>query len=445
MKAKVLLLSFSLAFVTAVHSFGQSGCLTTSGAPRTDRLACQFPASGSVLATATFGPVGSAVSEATTAALPINAAMAAQLTQLPVPSATVGVISIKQKGSDVPVPFNNLGPILTDRPDTVGRGHMFAGFNYQHFEFNALDGIHLGSLPITFTYPDQPGTPNPKNHYGSMDNSVDFKLDQYVFIATAGVTRTTDLSVVVPINSVTMKVLSSNFTAYDYDITTQTYSVHTPVAPNRITTTGSAWGVGDVSIGVKQMLLGQQHTRGAAAVGATFRFPSGDAYNYLGSGAYGGSAYGLVEYRARFAPHFKVAYQWNGESKVLGLATGGSAPLPGGLQYAVGSDFSAHRTLTLNADFLGSQFVNTPYFTQTTTTFNPAPLPGSGVPPTFNLVTTPNNTYTTVNFSGGVKWSPIGHLLLYGNALVQLNNVGLHSNPSPLFGIAYNFNMVRGD
>jgi hypothetical protein len=38
-----------------------------------------------------------------------------------------------------------------------------------------------------------------------------------------------------------------------------------------------------------------------------------------------------------------------------------------------------------------------------------------------------------------LKWSPRPHFLLYGNVLVQLNNVGLRSDPVPLFGIAYNF------
>jgi len=439
-KAKVFLLSIWFAFVPASLSFGQ-----TSPCVGSNKLVCEFPVSGSILSEATFGPGTEAVTQALDAAVPINAAIAAQLTQLPVPSATVGVISIKKKGSDVPVPFNNLGPILTDRPDTVGRGHVFGGFNYQHFSFNDLDGFYLGSLPIAFTYPDPVGTTDPKVHYGSMENNVNFKLDQYVFIATGGVTPTTDVSIVVPINSVSMNVTSFGFAAYDYDIASSSYSLHTTGTATSVTSKGSASGLGDISIGVKQMLLGQQHTRAAAAVGATLRFPTGDAFNYLGSGAYGGSIFGLVEYRARLAPHFKLAYQWNTQSKVLGLANGSSATLPGGLQYAFGSDFSALRTVTLNVDFLGSQFVNTPYLTKNTYAFNPTPSAASGVPPTYNLISTPKNTYTTVNFSGGVKWAPVGHLLLYGNALVQLNNVGLRAVVSPLFGVAYNFNLARGD
>ena len=450
-KAKVLLLSTWFGLLPVSASFGQSNYCAPLGGTTPNKLVCAFPASGSTLAQATFGLGTQAVTEATNAAIPINAAVAAQLTQLPVPSATIGTISITKKGSDVPVPFNNLGPILTDRPDTVGRGHVFLGFNYQHFNFNALDGFNLTNIPIAFTYNDSPGQTDLKTHYGSMANDVNFKLDQYVLIATGGLTRTLDVSVVFPINNISMKVVSSGFQAIDYDIATGTYSLHAPpTSASSITTTGSASGLGDVTIGLKQMLLGggEQHTPAAAAIGAVFRLPSGDSYNYLGSGALGGSIYGLLEYRAKLAPHFKIAYIWNDESKILGLVNGGKAPLPGGLQYAIGSDFSLLSNLTINADILGSQFTNTPYFTSTTNAFFPPPSAtelAAGVPANYTIVSTPSNTYTTANFSGGVKWAPIRHvpLLLYGNALIQINNVGLRADISPSFGIAYNFKLTH--
>lgn len=441
MKSKRLLFFLSIALTPATVSFGQVNCDVST------KLVCAFPVSSSTLSAQTFGAGAKAAALST--AVPINAAIAAQLTQLPVPSATVGVVSLRRKGSEVPTPWNNLGPILTDRPDTVGKGHVFMGFSYQHFNFTGLEGFHLSALPIAFSYSATIHTPqgvsDQQTYYGSMMNHVSFKLDQYVGIATVGVSRTTDVSVIVPFNSVNVAVTSSNFSAYTYDSLTNTY---TPVGPKQGTTvssSGSAWGVGDVTVGVKQQLLGQDHNRPAAAIGATFRFASGDALNYLGSGAMGGSAFGLLEYRARVAPHFKLGYQWNNTSKVLNLQqASASQRLPGGLQYAVGTDFRVNRHLTLAADLLGSQFVNTPYFTETTYSFSPAPAANSGIPSTYNVVSTPNNTYTTINFSGGAKWSPFPHFLLFGNALIQLNSVGLRSEVVPLGGIAYNFSR-RGE
>jgi hypothetical protein len=405
------------------------------------KLVCEFPVSAETLSAQTFG--AGAKAAALNTAVPINAAIAAQLTQLPVPSATVGVVSLRNAGSEVPTPWNNLGPVLTDRPDTVGRGHIFMGFSYQHFNFNALEGYSLGSLPIAFTYSatiqTPQGTPDQQTYYGSMANNVHFQLDQFVSIATIGITPTTDVSVIVPVNSVSLSVVSSKFSAVTYDSLKNTYTTVGPPAGTTVATSGSANGIGDVTFTFKQMVLGQDHNRVAAAVGASFRVPSGDSLNYLGSGAIGGNAYGLFEYRARLAPHFKLGYQWNNTTKVLDLQTGTTKTLPGGLQYAAGTDFRVNRQLTIAADLLGSQFVNTPYFTETPTQLNPKPPPSSGLSSQFNLVTTPHNTYTTANFSGGVKWSPVPHLVLYGNALIQVNNQGLRSNVVPLGGIAFNF------
>lgn len=443
MKIKTWQLLIAIAFLPAAGSVAQNNFCETS-----TKLVCAFPASGKVLAQQTLGflpdgsPAFQAASDAAfTTALSINSAVAAQLTQLPIPSATVGVISIKRKGSDVPVPFNNLGPILTDRPDTVGRGHVFAGFNYQHFNFNALDGNALGSLEVAFSAVDPASTTDPHIRYGSMINNARFQLDQYVFIATAGITQSTDVSLIVPVNSVNLKVTSSGFKYYDFDIQTNQYSAHVQAPNQSVTSRGTATGLGDVIVGVKQLLLGQDRNRPAAAAGATFRFPTGQSLNYLGSGALGGSLYGLVEYRARLAPHFKISYAWNGSSNVLNLNKQETdTRLPGGIQYAVGADFKAFKPLTLSFDLLGSQFVNSPYFTVSkNNNFVPVPPPTSGVPNTYDVVVASRNTYTTINVSGGIKYSPVRSLVLYANALAQTNNVGLRSDIVPLVGIAYNF------
>lgn len=434
-KARTLLLVAALACAPAHYLFGQIDCTNSN------KLVCVYPVSGSLLSQYTFGNIAefsAAKQAAFDAAVPINAAIAAQLTQLPVPSATVGVISLKKKGSEVPVPFDNLGPILTDRPDTVGKGHLFLGFNYQNFNFNSLDGFDLGSLPVAYTFSTKTGTIPTVYFYGKSSNNIKFELDQYASIATLGVTRTTDISMIVPVNNISVSVTSKGFHAYEYNLQANQYSDHTLPGEVAVANTGSASGLGDISIGVKQLLIGQERNRPAAAVGATFRFPTGDSFNYLGSGTLGGSIYGLLEYRAKFAPHFKIAYQWNDESKVLNFAQSGGTRLPGGLQYAAGTDFRVHRRLTLSADLLGNQIVNTPYFTKSTFDFNPIPPGATNVPTQYDLITTPVRTYTTAHFSGGIKLSPVAHLLLYANALIQINNVGLKSDVVPLIGVAYN-------
>ena len=134
MKAKALLLFVSFACAPTVCVFGQIDCSTST------KLVCELP-----ITSANLTPVGTSQASlaAQNASSSINASIGTQLTQLPIPSAAVGVVSLRAKGSEIGVPFENLGPILTDRPDTVGRGRLFAGFSYQHFNFNAIDGVGL--------------------------------------------------------------------------------------------------------------------------------------------------------------------------------------------------------------------------------------------------------------------------------------------------------------
>jgi hypothetical protein len=428
-KAKALLLFASFACAPTLHSFGQVVCSSST------KLVCQFPFSAQTLGV--FASGSSSTSALATAAelvaTPINASIATQLTQLPIPSATVGVVTLQKKGSEFGTAFDNLGPVLTDRPDTVGKNHIFAGFSYQHFNFNSLAGVDLKSIPIGFNYP----VAGNATSYDAVSNQVTFQLDQYVGIATYGATRRTDISVVVPFNSVSLTVKTSDFQGYQFNATTQSYGqIFSPTTS--VSSNGSANGVGDVTVIVKQMVIGQEGSRGAVAAGVSARFPSGDALNYLGSGAFGGSIYGLFEYRARLAPHIKMSYQWNGNSQVMNLQAPPNTGLPGGLEYAAGADFKIVRSLTLAADLLGNQFVNVPSFTSTNFAL-PQPAGQGGIPKTIPFTSSTNLTYTTANFSGGLKWSPKAHFLLYGNVLVPLNNVGLRSDPVPLFGIAYNF------
>jgi len=41
--------------------------------------------------------------------------------------------------------------------------------------------------------------------------------------------------------------------------------------------------------------------------------------------------------------------------------------------------------------------------------------------------------------SFGLKYRPFKSLIMYGNVLIQVNNVGLKADPSPSFGISYSF------
>jgi hypothetical protein len=456
-KVKIALLC--IAFASASLLSAQVNCptaSTTTSAP----LVCQYPYSGSVLAIIYYGgnlpantatdPIYQTLYQAGSAtATPINASIATQLAQLPMPSAAAGTVTLRLPGSDVGSPFNNLGPILSDRPDTFPRRKFFLSFAYQHFNFTEIDGLQLSNFVLGAQVPGVTLAGSTGTFYGALQSKVGLSMDQYIGLLTFGLTKSTDVTVAVPVNDVTMNVTSSNYQGYFYSNATSTYTVLT--APGITTqvpliTSGSASGVGDVTVNVKQMLFGQEG-RYAGALGAQLRFPTGDANNYLGSGAYGADVYGLIEYRGTYkhhgiAPHVKIGYQWNGQSQILDIQNPPYKKLPGGQDYAFGADFGLFRTFTLIADGVGHQYVNAPGLGAGTIALANVPPNQTGIiiPSTIPTSLSANNTYTTFNFSGGFKWilpKTREHLLLYANVMVPINDVGLHSDPVPMVGIAF--------
>jgi hypothetical protein len=436
-KAKAYLPILLFVHASAVSLFGQVNYCAPGTGIFSTKLVCELPESAAYLS-----PFGSKstntlndnfINTANRITSSIDAAIGVQLTQLPIPGATVGVVSLTQKGSDIGVPFENLGPILSDRPDMVGKGHLFMGFSYQHFNFNAVDGLDLNTLPFAFSV----AVPGAGQFYSADTNKIGLQLDQYVGVATYGLTKSTDVAVIVPFNSATLSIRSSNFQEY-FSLGSGYTGNLGPSGP--VNTPGSADGIGDVTVSVKQSLNGGKGERLAIAAGGSYRFSTGDALNYLGSGAWGVNAYGLFEYRARLAPHLKLNYQWNGVSELMNLTAPGTNRLPGGLQYDAGADFKIVRSVTVAADILGSQVIDAP-----SVVANTISLPGASgsIPTSLSGLSSSTNTYSTINVSAGLKWSPLPHFLVYGNVTMQTNNVGLRSDPVPLFGIAYNLKARR--
>jgi hypothetical protein len=464
-KAKTLI--SCVAFMTAPLLSAQVNCPAPT-ATTSSPMVCQYPYNGAVLANIAFGgtlpttPEGIAAYQALLKQLtisgagittPINASIATQLAQLPMPSAAAGTVTLKLPGSDIGSPFNNLGPILTDRPETYPRRGFFLSFAYQHFNFTEIDGLafnkfNLGAKAPGIVYPTNGGDIT-GDLYVSLQSKIDFQMDQYIGMLTYGLTRSTDITVAVPVSNVTMNVTSGQYRGYIYTPTTSTYTLLAEpgvTAQVNNVTAGSASGIGDVTVNFKQMLFGQEG-RYAGAVGAYLRFPTGDADNYLGSGCFGGNVYGIVEYRGSIhgkgiAPHVRVGYQWNGQSQLMNIQAPTSQNLPGGVNYAVGADFGLHRTFSIAIDGVGNQYVNAPVASNSIASLPSAP--SSKVQPNPSTIVISNpfsyNTYTTFNFSGGFKWIIPGvhnHLVLYANVMVPVNDVGLHSDPVPLVGIAF--------
>src|SRR6266404_4994135 len=123
-----VLLVLTVVSASVLNVGAQSFC-----GPTSTYLACQFPFS-----VRTFGPKTTA----------FNSTFAIQLSQLPVASAASGFILTLDKTLGVyTASAGSLGPVLTQRGDTVGKHKLFLAFSYQRFQFNSIDGVSIDHTP----------------------------------------------------------------------------------------------------------------------------------------------------------------------------------------------------------------------------------------------------------------------------------------------------------
>ena len=425
---KRTLLLLLLWCVLSLGASAQYNCASST------KLVCQIPfATGGSTAGAT-APLTNAVA--------FNAPIAAQLSQLPLVSSASGVTIIFDKANNPIGTTENLGPILTEQAQTIGRHRLFLGFSFQQFNFNSIDGIGLGRVP--FVYQAAAGN---VSQYIQETEHISFKFDQYIALATFGLTSRTDFTMVLPFERVSIgsgATMGTAGTQYFVGPAPNYQQLGTGPSPQPYVV-GSASGIGDILFNIKQWFYKGERTN--IAGGFLMRLPTGDALNYLGSGAYGYNPYAVLSYQLKpwISPHARIGYQWNTNTVLVPKPDfSGPSRLPGGFQYDFGADMKAIKNVTLAIDLLGNQFLNSPALK--IGPFNsPLGIPGYDLHPATVIPT--NTSYTINDFSIGVKWSPFGShtnspwkdLLLYGNVLFQMNDIGLRSDPVPLFGISYKF------
>ncbi|HEY6338146.1 MAG TPA: transporter [Candidatus Sulfotelmatobacter sp.] len=402
-----------------------------------------------------------------------NTTVAQVIGQLPLAAPVSGFVLAFDKKLGIPVEQNqNLGSVLTERGNTVGRHKVFIGFTYQRFVFQTIDGAKLSNLPSVY----QIGTPIVTgngftiNEYGASHNSVSANLSQYAGIVAFGLTDRIDVSVTLPFERVSLAAGNSDLQSAFVTTKTSTGAFVSSSASIPSSTSesiaGSATGFGDVLVNAKGTIFNGEKSK--LALGMETRFPTGDEYNLLGTGAYGVKPYLVFSRLGRITPHANVGYQWNGFSNLYinpchyAPATAntscGSTPglptlrLPDSVDYSGGADIGIVKRLTVVADFVGQHYFNSPRVTQ--------PVPASSVTPPIPGIPIPNpsnspsitsfNNFATVqvsnsginldNLAMGLKWNPVGKLIISANALIRLDDGSLRpARFVPLVGLSYRF------
>jgi hypothetical protein len=479
----------------STSSQGQVGgpCPTSNSTHQTiasvsSDLICVVPqvyGPGGLVGTPNNGPLGSTENSASfphavhfqAAALasftPLTADIGTQLSQLPITSPASGFIfSFNPTLGVISETTHNFGPILTERPQTIGRHKLFVGFSYQYFNFDKADGINLRSFggvfhhefeacpgpPVTCYNNNGTSVPVITKDFVSTQNRIDLRVNQFVAVGTFGLMNRLDLSVAIPILNVRHD-MTSDATIQNIETTDSTKSIFPPccvhifsptplpgetlfpeiAAANGFTyhdralfrRTGSSSGIGDVVFRGKFEALKRERVSLATALDV--RVPTGDDLNFLGSGTWGVRPFVAFAYTGRVSPHANVGLQVNGNSVLAGDVTANTkAHLPNVVNYSAGVDVGVTTRLSLSADFLGLTLHNARKIVNA-----PSVLDFNGG--SHADIGSRTATVNQASIAVGGKWSPFYRLIITANVLFSANDAGLHHKPAPLIGVSHTF------
>ncbi len=466
----------SLLFITvgATLCLAQGPCptqisTTASTTPtRSGKLICLVPqvyGPGGLVGTNHGGPLNPTgqflhevhfTNSALQSLVPLNAEIGTQISQLPITSPVSGfVFSFNPSLGVVSRQTEGFGPVLTERPETIGKHKIFVGFAYQYFNFDKADGVNLHNFGAVFQHEHEScgppltcvnGEPVFAQDVIATQNRLDLKVHQFVGVATVGVTDRFDLSVAIPILQVRSGFNSGGtIESFETSADIPACCVHkfdptSAQIPNHETFMSSssadffdgksASGIGDIVVrGKYEVLKGE---KAGLAVGADIHLPTGDEQNFLGSGTWGVRPFVTVSYAGRISPHGTFGYQRNGDSVLSGDITNDTkSHLPDALTYSAGVDIGVNHRLSVTGDYIGQSLINSKRMSNVT-------FIDAGGTPHADLTST-TATINQAYISVGGKLNPIGKLLVVANVLFQVNEAGLHSKPVPLIGLSYTF------
>jgi hypothetical protein len=402
---------------------------------------------------------------------PLNTAIAIQLATLPIASPASGVIFHEDPATGAMLPASDsLGPILTERAETLGKGRFYFGFTRQQFRFNKVEGEDLSSFSAL-----DPGGIDTKILQGgarqttsptTVDTQIDLRIDQNIAFFTYGLTDRVDVSAA--LTWVNARVGAAGFNAqihntgnplaggtcwcaqtFNLDSSRNTFDTEFGRSGFNVPFLGQSsrqsTGIGDTLIRVKGMVL--ERPSAGLAVGADLRLPSGDELDYHGSGALGVKPFVALSLHSadmggvRISPHFNVGFQFNGESALAGdVFAGTKESLPNVFSWSVGTTISASRRVSFVADVLGTTLLDSARLVTSTLDPRGDAAASVGIQPATGLALAANKqTFSMTNGAFGVKIRVAGNLVLQYNVLVAFDNNSLRDKAVPLFGLGYTF------
>lgn len=353
----------------------------------------------------------------------INASVAAQLSNLPNPSAASAYrYTFDRTSGTFQRTLQSLGPVLTERVETIGKDKFYFGVTFQEFNFDRLDDLDLNGFRVgaQFTLPTRPF---PTEALLTANASISVRVSQVTAHLTYGVTHWLDISYAFPIVSSSLSARGS----------ATLVSIRDPIPPfidlQNVDSSASSAGLGDGIVRLKSKIWSRRNA--GIAFGTDVRLPIGDELNYHGAGAYGVKPFLIASLTTnKISPHLNAGYQFNGKSFLASEFANQKRRLPGQIFYAVGFDAGISPRMTMAVDFLDQIVIS-----GQRTFLRPLGLSGESPPGIFF----DDRTRHEYNASVGFKARLREDLLFTGNVTMRLNNAGLRARVVPLVGLSYLF------
>jgi hypothetical protein len=305
----------------------------------------------------------------------------------------------------------SFGPSFVERALTAGEGKVSVGATFSQTNYDKLSDFALSNLPMGSVTAASPLVT------GTTTGNLDISSSTLAMSGTVGVTPKIDVGVVVPL--VTVKLSGTSTTINGNGVV------------SRLVETDNVFsGLGDIAALAKFRILKFKGPDvpdpGGLAVNVIMRLPTGDRDNLRGLDVTRtmGSLVGSFG-KGPLKPHGSVSFEyWN---KALNVP---NDHLKNQFQYNGGVEIVAAPKLTFLADFLGQRVLGAGPVELGAVT----PVGGLGVSSAQALVFT-DGSLNKVTFIPGMKVNLIGKLVLSLNALVTMNNNGLHSKITPVAGL----------
>lgn len=351
----------------------------------------------------------------------INSAVGTSLSNLPTASSASAVRFTFDPELGVYAPSaQSLGPILTERAETIGKDKYFFAVTFQRFQFDRLDQVDFRRvrLAIPFEIPAGGVIPFPIPGVVDADASLNLTVAQTTAHFTYGVTHWLDASYAFPIVTSTLRFSAgATFRELLSGQAVLTLRVRTQEA--------SSTGLGDGVVRVKARVLDRSGL--AVSVATDVRLPTGDEFNFHGAGAYGVKPFVIASFtRKSISPHLNAGYQWNGKSVLASPLANEPQQLPGQVFYTGGIEAAVSPRVTLAFDILNQVVIHG----------RRSFVKAAGV---YTVLDFPNQTRQESSAAIGVKAQLRPSLIMTGNLLFRLNDSGLRARVVPMVGLSYSF------